>query len=305
MNQWSRRNFLKLGVAGLALPQFVDLRSQAAASRNSEVAQGFGRAKSCIVLFAWGGLSHLDTFDMKPYATSDVRGHFKEIPTAVPGIRVGEHVPGFARMMKEWAIVRSAHHNAPSHRSGAYWNLTGHEPPNLGGNWPASRDDWPCIGSLIWEALGDGRGPVPGASSLPYTLFDGGVANGQDGGFLGLGRDPVVLRPTGSKLREYGGKSPSSSEDEADAFKRFLASVAILAGTAVGSGCLAIPRATAPAGVIPSSAAMTLVWVFLCFSALCIVESVEATSRKMKREDVPLHVVAKQVRCLFSVFNSY
>ena len=102
-----------------------------------------------------------------------------------------------------------------------------------------------------------------------------------------------------------GEKSPSSSEDEADAFKRFLASVAILAGTAVGSGCLAIPRATAPAGVIPSSAAMTLVWVFLCFSALCIVESVEATSRKMKREDVPLHVVAEQVRCLFSVFLSY
>lgn len=102
-----------------------------------------------------------------------------------------------------------------------------------------------------------------------------------------------------------GEKSPSSSEDEADAFKRFLASVAILAGTAVGSGCLAIPRATAPAGVIPSSAAMTLVWVFLCFSALCIVESVEATSRKMKRKDVPLHVVAEQVRCLFSVFNSY
>jgi hypothetical protein len=102
-----------------------------------------------------------------------------------------------------------------------------------------------------------------------------------------------------------GEKSPSSSEDEADAFKRFLASVAILAGTAVGSGCLAIPRATAPAGVIPSSAAMTLVWVFLCFSALCIVESVEATSRKMKREDVPLHVVAEQVRCLFSAFNSY
>ena len=102
-----------------------------------------------------------------------------------------------------------------------------------------------------------------------------------------------------------GEKSPSSSEDEADAFKRFLASVAILAGTAVGSGCLAIPRATAPAGVIPSSAAMTLVWVFLCFSALCIVESVEATSRKMKREDVPLHVVAEQARCLFSVFLSY
>ena len=102
-----------------------------------------------------------------------------------------------------------------------------------------------------------------------------------------------------------GGFGEKSEESEREAFKRFLASVAILAGTAVGSGCLAIPRATAPAGVIPSSAAMTLVWVFLCFSALCIVESVEATSRKIKRKDVPLHVVAEQVRCLFSVFLSY
>ncbi|MBT7922687.1 MAG: DUF1501 domain-containing protein, partial [Opitutae bacterium] len=144
MNRWSRRIFLKLGVSGLGLPQFLALRSQATDRRNDEAAYGFGRAKSCIVLFAWGGLSHLDTFDMKPDAASNVRGQFKEIPTAVPGIRVGEHIPGFARMMKEWAIVRSAHHNAPSHRSGAYWNLTGHEPPNLSGNWTASRDDWPC-----------------------------------------------------------------------------------------------------------------------------------------------------------------
>jgi len=70
--------------------------------------------------------------------------------------------------------------------------------------------DWPCIGSMVWEALGDGRGTIPGAVALPYTLYDGGVANGQDGGFLGLGRDPVVLRPTGKNLREYGGVSPTS-----------------------------------------------------------------------------------------------
>ncbi len=216
MNRWSRRNFLKVGVSGLALPEFLNLRAKAAHRRDDEAVHGFGGAKSCIVLFAWGGLSHLDTFDMKPNAASNVRGQFKEIPTAVPGIRVGEHIPGFARMMKEWAIVRSAHHNAPSHRSGAYWNLTGHEPQNLSGNWPASRDDWPCIGSLIWEALGDGRGPVPGAASLPYTLYDGGVANGQDGGFLGLGRDPVVLRPMGEKLREYNGKSPTSGHIQLD-----------------------------------------------------------------------------------------
>ena len=104
----------------------------------------------------------------------------------------------------------------------------------------------------------------------------------------------VSSKPSSSRGASSSGEARDEEENPADAFKHFAASVAILAGTAVGSGCLAIPRATAPAGVIPSSAAMTIVWVFLCFSALCIVESVEATSRKMKRKDVPLHVVAEQ-----------
>ena len=98
------------------------------------------------------------------------------------------------------------------------------------------------------------------------------------------------------ELENDFGVQDIDDEHPSEQFKHFAASVAILAGTAVGSGCLAIPRATAPAGVIPSSSAMTVVWAFLCFSALCIVESVEATSRKMKRKDVPLHAVAEQVR---------
>ncbi|MFP6899606.1 MAG: DUF1501 domain-containing protein [Opitutales bacterium] len=216
MNGWNRRGFLKLGLSGMMLPEFLALRAEATDRQPKSGVHGFGSAKSCIVLFAWGGLSHLDTFDMKPNAPSNVRSRFKEISTTVPGIRIGEHLPGFARMMKDWAIVRSAHHNAPSHRSGAYWNLTGHEPPNLSGNWPASRNDWPCIGSMVWEASGDGRGPIPGAVALPYTLYDGGVANGQDGGFLGLRRDPIVLRPTGKNLREYSGKSPTSGRVDLD-----------------------------------------------------------------------------------------
>jgi len=200
-----RRDFLKLGLGGFALPDLLALRANAAGG-----ASGSGKAKSCIVLFCWGGISHLDTFDLKPNAPSNIRGQFKEIPTAVPGIRIGEHLPGFARTMKHWAIVRSAHHNAPSHRSGAYWNLTGHEPQNLSGNWPASRKDWPCIGSMIWQARGAPSNSLPGAVTLPYTLYDGGVANGQDAGFLGLGYDPAVLRPPDRGLKIYNGKSPTS-----------------------------------------------------------------------------------------------
>jgi len=133
----------------------------------------------------------------------------------------------------------------------------------------------------------------------------GGRGGGNDGG--GGDDDDVgmMMMMSSSSLSPFVVVDDKTTEEERDdfddehpseRFKHFAASVAILAGTAVGSGCLAIPRATAPAGVIPSSSAMTLVWAFLCFSALCIVESVEATSRKMKRKDVPLHAVAEQVR---------
>ena len=129
---------------------------------------------------------------------------------------------------------------------------------------------------------------------------DGGGGGGNDDD-----DDDVGMMMMSSSLSPFVVVDDKTTEEERDdfddehpseRFKHFAASVAILAGTAVGSGCLAIPRATAPAGVIPSSSAMTLVWAFLCFSALCIVESVEATSRKMKRKDVPLHAVAEQVR---------
>ena len=128
---------------------------------------------------------------------------------------------------------------------------------------------------------------------------DGGGGGGNDDD-----DDDVGMMMMSSSLSPFVVVDDKTTEEERDdfddehpseRFKHFAASVAILAGTAVGSGCLAIPRATAPAGVIPSSSAMTLVWAFLCFSALCIVESVEATSRKMKRKDVPLHAVAEQV----------
>lgn len=206
-----RRKFLSLGISGFSLPQILALRSATEASGVASANRGFGRAKSCIVLFAWGGLSHHDTFDLKPNAPANIRTRFREIPTDIPGTRVSEHLPRFAKMMKHWALVRSVHHNSPSHRSGAYWNLTGHEPPNPTGNWPATRDDWPSLGSMIWQALGDGHGAIPGAVALPYTLYDGGTANGQDGGFLGLVRDPAVIRPNSSTpLKMYGGRSPTS-----------------------------------------------------------------------------------------------
>ncbi len=221
----TRRDALRLGALGLTLPGMLALRAQGAnqnakrtanANRPASASRGFGKAKSCIVLFAWGGMSHIDTFDMKPDAASNVRSAFGMIKSTTPGYHVCEHLPHIAKQTHRMAIVRSVHHKAPSHRSAAYWNLTGHEPPNLGGNWEATRKDWPCIGSMVAQAhatgarvgVQDQTGAMPGTVALPYTMADGGRANGQDAGFLGLKWDPVVVRPKQGK--PYQGVSPSA-----------------------------------------------------------------------------------------------
>src|SRR5262245_62085648 len=107
-NALSRREALRVGVgmAGLGLPAFLGLHETAAAAP----AGTFGKAKACIVLYCWGGMSHIDTWDLKPNAPAEVRGEFKPIPTATTGIQVGEHIPLLARQTEKLAIVRSIHH---------------------------------------------------------------------------------------------------------------------------------------------------------------------------------------------------
>jgi hypothetical protein len=210
----SRRRFLKLGALGFSLPQVLGFKDLARATLQGGTVRPGGKARSCIVLFAWGGISHLDTWDPKPQAASDIRGEFKPMATSVPGIQISEHMPRLASQMHHLAVVRSVHHQAPSHRSAAYWNLTGHQPPNLTGNWEATRNDHPSLGSMTLAALETAPDPrlkqslLPASMALPYTMADGGRANGQDGGFLGLKYDPIVVRPPAGNI--YQGKSPQS-----------------------------------------------------------------------------------------------
>lgn len=210
--QLPRRSFLRTasaGVFGLSLAELLALQSAAAGGGPP----GFGRAKRCIVLFAWGGMSHLDTWDLKPEAGSDVRGIFQPIETNVSGIFIGEHMPQLARRMDKLAVVRSVHHKASDHREAAYWNLTGHQPRLLGA--PAiepSREDWPSLGSMVALARRGraGKSALPGTVSIPYPIADRGLLNGQYAGILGADFDPVYVKPkTG---RAYAGVSPPIGE---------------------------------------------------------------------------------------------
>ena len=142
----SRRRLLGAGcgLLGLSLSDFLCLRGMASPVSTGA---GFSRAKQCILLYCWGGMSHIDTLDPKPDAPDNVRGEFKPIETATPGIRFSEHLPGLAKQTGHLAIVRSIHHGSSAHGKGMYWNMTGHPPPaaEAAVNQPPSRSDWPSL----------------------------------------------------------------------------------------------------------------------------------------------------------------
>jgi hypothetical protein len=203
----SRRAWLRAGcgMIGLSLSGFLGLRQQAQARTRSPRAGG--RAKSCIILYCWGGMSHHETWDPKPDAPAEVRGDYHAIATATPGIRVGEYLPLLAQQTQRLAIVRSVHHNCSGHGKAMYWNVTGHPPPapELAVNQPPSRQDWPCLGAMVAKLLPAPQG-LPGAVQIPYPLVDNGTLQaGDHAGWLGSVYDPIILRP--DRGRPYGGVS--------------------------------------------------------------------------------------------------
>ena len=191
---YSRRGFLRssVGVAGLTVPTLLKLQSQALA--------GAPKAKSCIVLYTWGGMSHYESFDPKPDAPSEVRGEFKSIPTATTGIRFCEYLPLLAKHSEKLAIVRSLYHDQGGHQQGMYTSLTGHKPE--GGIKAGKRTNRPSLTAMIGRFQGVQPG-TPNAVRMPYSMYDNGTQMaGEDGGRLGFNYDPILIRtPAGKPFR--------------------------------------------------------------------------------------------------------
>src|SRR6516225_1498924 len=84
----TRRDFLRLGALGglgLALPALLRAEARAAGDGRRTA-----RAKSVLLVYLGGGLSHHDSFDPKPEAPAEVRGNYKPIDSVLPGLKVGE-----------------------------------------------------------------------------------------------------------------------------------------------------------------------------------------------------------------------
>jgi hypothetical protein len=188
--QWLRAG--SLGAFGLSLPTLLATRQTA---RASLVPSG-GKAKSCIVVFLLGGPPQHETWDPKPDSPVEVRGEFKPIASATPGINVGELMPRTAQLTSRIAVLRAMSSNDNAHSSSGYWMLTGypHTPMNSENARPGAPNDWPCMGGVVKKLRAE-RGGLPASITLPEDIWNTGRLPwpGQDAGWLGRRSDPWLL----------------------------------------------------------------------------------------------------------------
>jgi uncharacterized protein (DUF1501 family) len=198
-----RRHLLQLGQSGLlgiGLSSFVNSTSAFAGGRNSEIPP---RAKSLIIVFCTGAISHHDTFDMKPDAPLEIRGEFNPVQTSIPGTVICEHLPKLASRAHKYALVRSLSHKDNNHLMSTHHVLTGHLQPGAFFDKVASRDDWPCY-SAGCEYLRPRTDGIPSGVNLPTFLMSSPLTwPGQHAGFLGPMYDPwqIVGDPSSAEFR--------------------------------------------------------------------------------------------------------
>ena len=201
---FSRREFLRVGGAGLLGLSLGDVLSLQAYARENAAPDarsktGWGNAKSVIFIFLQGGPSHIDIWDPKPEAPSNVRGEFKSIKSNVPGIWLSEVMPKLAQQMDKATLIRSVSYTPAglfNHTAAIYQMMTGYTPDRVspsGQLEPPAPNDFPHMGSQIVK-LRPSDVPMLPFVMLPRPLQESNVVGkGGTAGFLGAAYDPYYF----------------------------------------------------------------------------------------------------------------
>lgn len=166
LNELNRRDFLSTTAKacfGLTIGgSMARLFTQNAWAVDPAIARaGGGKAKHVIYLYMAGGMTHIDTFDPKPEAPSEVRGPTRAIGTKVDGIQLGHCMPLLAKQMDKVALVRSLSTTQGAHEQGKYLMHTGYSPR----------------GSVLHPSSGSWAAKLAGRLSEdlpPFVLIGGG-----------------------------------------------------------------------------------------------------------------------------------
>ena len=181
----TRRRFLNAGslacmAAGLS--QVMRLRAVTGESG--------GRRDDTAIILVWltGGLSHMDTYDLKPETPLEYRGEFAPIRSNVPGIEVGELLPLHAKIADKFSLIRSASHGFGDHDGAHKRMLTGRIPKSAVG----FVNDAPSVGCIVNKVREHVRPDMLAFTSgqRPDTNAD---SYSQGAGYLGRSYEPFLL----------------------------------------------------------------------------------------------------------------
>jgi uncharacterized protein (DUF1501 family) len=179
----SRRPFLQVGALslfGLTLPRLLAARAAQGAETSREM--------NCILLFTAGGMSNVDTLDMKPDAPIEYRGEFKALPTKIPGQLASEHLPRMAESLNKVCLVKSiVHAESGDHAAATHYMLTGYpQRPDPTGQ-PAGSTIYPMFGSVVAKERGWKQG-------MPANVQVGEQISYSGAGYLGSRFNPLAIR---------------------------------------------------------------------------------------------------------------
>ncbi|MBX3400871.1 MAG: DUF1501 domain-containing protein [Gemmataceae bacterium] len=191
---FSRRDALRLATAASVSGWLAPL-ARAAANQKPK--------RSCILLWMSGGPATIDLFDLKPGHANG--GPYKEIATAAPGLKFGEHLPKFAEHAKSVAVLRGMSTKEGDHGRATYLMRTG--------TLPQGAIDFPALGALVAKELRrEGVDLPPFVSIAPQRFL---AQNAFGPGFLGPQFSPLIVAD-GQAARVGAGNGP----DNADALLR-------------------------------------------------------------------------------------
>jgi hypothetical protein len=151
-----RRDALKIGVlgtSGLTISSFLNLAHAGHVDQRAT-------SNAAIFIELPGGPSHIDTFDLKPHAPSEIRGKFRAIKTNTVGVEICEHLPKLASCTERFAIIRGVSHSLGAHPLGQKFLFTGNRPnPSI---------EYPAYGSVAAKELA-GEPDLPSYVAIPKS----------------------------------------------------------------------------------------------------------------------------------------
>ncbi len=180
-----RREALRAGllsVGGMTLADLLQCEAQADTGTTD---------RAVLLLFVHGGPSHLETYDLKPLASSEIRGPFHPIATNTPGIEVCEHLPKHASVAHRFSLIRSCSHDEADHFAGHRRFLSGFGKLKPGTGYESY---YPQVGAAVNRLLTANEVGMPTALAVGGVVVNGPdyAAGVSEGYWSGIYRVPIV-----------------------------------------------------------------------------------------------------------------